>query len=140
MTAHEFGIATLNLENGEHIDLLPELVAEAPRLDVLLLQFSDHRVSWGVSDLVICVADMSATRSGLREHSNGVWSGAVLDSAFVDPPGQDAEGREVLQGLLLVPVGSVLVGGGVPESGEASFGERPECAVAAPDRLVGLVT
>lgn len=38
MTAHEVAIATLNLEDGERIDLLPELVAEAPRLDVLLLQ------------------------------------------------------------------------------------------------------
>lgn len=38
MTTHELAIATLNLENGERIDLLPELVAEAPRLDVLLLQ------------------------------------------------------------------------------------------------------
>jgi endonuclease/exonuclease/phosphatase family metal-dependent hydrolase len=38
MTAHELAIATLNLENGERIDLLPDLVAEAPRLDVLLLQ------------------------------------------------------------------------------------------------------
>jgi endonuclease/exonuclease/phosphatase family metal-dependent hydrolase len=38
MTAHELAIATLNLEDGEHIDLLPDLVAEVPRLDVLLLQ------------------------------------------------------------------------------------------------------
>src|SRR5579859_228570 len=38
MTAHELVIATLNLENGERVDLLPDLVAEAPRLDVLLLQ------------------------------------------------------------------------------------------------------
>jgi endonuclease/exonuclease/phosphatase family metal-dependent hydrolase len=38
MTGHELAIATLNLENGERIDLLPDLVAEAPRLDVLLLQ------------------------------------------------------------------------------------------------------
>jgi hypothetical protein len=38
MTAHELAIATLNLENGERIDLLPELVAEVPGLDALLLQ------------------------------------------------------------------------------------------------------
>lgn len=38
MTARELAIATLNLENGEHIDLLPDLVAAAPQLDVLLLQ------------------------------------------------------------------------------------------------------
>lgn len=38
MTTHELAIATLNLENGERIDLLPELVAGVPRLDVLLLQ------------------------------------------------------------------------------------------------------
>jgi endonuclease/exonuclease/phosphatase family metal-dependent hydrolase len=38
MTVHELAIATLNLENGERIDLLTDLVAEAPRLDVLLLQ------------------------------------------------------------------------------------------------------
>ena len=36
--AHELAIATLNLENGEHIDLLPDLVAGIPQLDVLLLQ------------------------------------------------------------------------------------------------------
>ena len=35
---HELGIATLNLENGERIDLLPELVAQVPGLDVLMLQ------------------------------------------------------------------------------------------------------
>jgi hypothetical protein len=35
---HELGIATLNLENGERIDLLPELVAWVPRLDVFMLQ------------------------------------------------------------------------------------------------------
>jgi endonuclease/exonuclease/phosphatase family metal-dependent hydrolase len=38
MTTHELAIATLNLENGEHIGLLPDLVAEVPQLDVLLLQ------------------------------------------------------------------------------------------------------
>jgi endonuclease/exonuclease/phosphatase family metal-dependent hydrolase len=38
MTMHELGIATLNLENGERIDLLPELVAQVPGLDVLMLQ------------------------------------------------------------------------------------------------------
>lgn len=38
MTTDELAIATLNLENGERIDLLPELVAEAPGLDVLVLQ------------------------------------------------------------------------------------------------------
>ena len=38
MTTRELAIATLNLENGEHIDLLPDLVAEVPQLDVLLLQ------------------------------------------------------------------------------------------------------
>lgn len=38
MTAHELAIATLNLENGEHVDLLPDLVAEVPQLDLLLLQ------------------------------------------------------------------------------------------------------
>jgi endonuclease/exonuclease/phosphatase family metal-dependent hydrolase len=38
MTAQELGIATLNLENGERIDLLHHLAAQVPRLDVLLLQ------------------------------------------------------------------------------------------------------
>lgn len=38
MTTHELAIATLNLENGAHIDLLPDLMAEVPQLDVLLLQ------------------------------------------------------------------------------------------------------
>ena len=34
----ELAIATLNLQDGEHIDLLPELAAEVPGLDVLMLQ------------------------------------------------------------------------------------------------------
>lgn len=38
MTAHELAIATLNPGNGERIGLLPDLVAEAPQVDVLLLQ------------------------------------------------------------------------------------------------------
>src|ERR1700730_5683730 len=38
MTMHELGIAPLNRENGERIDLLPELVAQVPGLDVLMLQ------------------------------------------------------------------------------------------------------
>jgi hypothetical protein len=40
MTTHELAIATLHLENGEHIGLLPDLVAEAGQLDVLVLQQS----------------------------------------------------------------------------------------------------
>lgn len=38
MHMHELWIATLNLENGERIDLLPELVAKVPGLDLLMLQ------------------------------------------------------------------------------------------------------
>ena len=35
----ELAIATLNLQDGEHIDLLPELAAEVPGLDVLIYAF-----------------------------------------------------------------------------------------------------
>jgi endonuclease/exonuclease/phosphatase family metal-dependent hydrolase len=38
MTNRELTIATLNLENGKRLDLLPDLVTQAPRLDLLMLQ------------------------------------------------------------------------------------------------------
>jgi endonuclease/exonuclease/phosphatase family metal-dependent hydrolase len=38
VTTHELTVATLNLENGERLDLLPGLVAGVPQLDALLLQ------------------------------------------------------------------------------------------------------
>jgi hypothetical protein len=91
MTAHEFAIATLNLENGERIDLLADLVAEAPRLDVLLLQFSDRRVRRDVPELRLHVMDMSATWGHQRW---GTGSGVMR----CPMPGSAVRGRRGLWG------------------------------------------
>lgn len=38
MSGHELTVATLNLEDGQELDLLPQLVGQVPDLDVLLFQ------------------------------------------------------------------------------------------------------
>jgi hypothetical protein len=64
-------IATLNLENGRELDLLPRLVSQVPGIDVLFFQFSDHRSQQDASELVFFVADMSVTFAGRRRN---VWA------------------------------------------------------------------
>jgi hypothetical protein len=49
MAMQELGIATLNLENGKCIDVLPELVAKLPGLDVLLLRKARVGSAWASS-------------------------------------------------------------------------------------------
>lgn len=61
MANQQLAVATFNLEDGRRTDLLPDVVAGVPGLDILFLQFSDHRARCNASDLRLCVADMSAT-------------------------------------------------------------------------------
>lgn len=66
-------------------------------------------------------------------------SGSAHNDAFVDPPGEDAQGSEAFEGCLLAPVGSMFVCCLIADAGKAPFGERSKGTVPAPDRQIGRV-
>jgi hypothetical protein len=82
----ELTIATLNLENGKRLDLLPDLVAQVPRVDLLMLK---EGKGW----------DAEGQRR--RFQAEGILGAMGLDRSFMD--GQQAAhvGGEGVMGVAL---------------------------------------